>query len=300
MSLDDPLRFLGALSPADPRASEAPVALLGVPYDGAVTYRAGACEGPDALRRASDSIETYCPKLDGDLADLDYVDLGDLDCARDGDGATAGERVVNALSRQLAVLAERPLLAIGGDHLVALPFLRRALARHDRLQVVHIDAHFDLREAWLGEPFNHATVIARARDAMGPGHRLHHWGIRSGERREFELVRDDPRMELLAPQPGPMLARLEQLLARGLPIYLTLDVDGIDPADIPGTGTPEPDGLAFGWVEAAIERLARAPTDGPGLVGADLVELAPGLDTSGRSAVAAARLVRGLLLALAR
>ena len=97
-----------------------------------------------------------------------------------------------------------------------------------------------------------------------------------------------------------MRARILALLAAGAPIYLTLDVDGIDPADIPGTGTPEPDGLRFGVVEAALGLLARAPTPGPGLIGADLVELAPSLDPTGRSQVAAARLARTLLLALTR
>lgn len=298
-------RFLESLAPTDPRAADARAAILGVPYDGAVTYRGGASGGPEGLRRASDSIENYCPKLDRSIDEFLYVDFGDLRCEVPGEGevpgATPGERLVRSLRRQLDALPDLPLVAIGGDHLVAHPFLARAVERYANLQIIHIDAHMDLRPDWDGEPFNHSTVLGRILDQMGPDHRLHQWGIRSGERREYALARGDDRVELL-PQDDlhPMLDRIGELMAMDLPIYLTIDVDGIDPADMPGTGTPEPDGLRFGWVEAAIDELATATTSGAGLVGADLVELAPAIDPTGRSQVAAARLVRSLLLALVR
>jgi agmatinase len=298
-------RFLESLAPTDPRAADARAAILGVPYDGAVTYRGGASGGPEGLRRASDSIENYCPKLDRSIDEFLYVDFGDLRCEVPGEGevpgATPGERLVRSLRRQLDALPDLPLVAIGGDHLVAHPFLARAVERYANLQIIHIDAHMDLRPDWDGEPFNHSTVLGRIVDQMGPDHRLHQWGIRSGERREYALARGDDRVELL-PQDDlhPMLDRIGELMAMDLPIYLTIDVDGIDPADMPGTGTPEPDGLRFGWVEAAIDELATATTSGAGLVGADLVELAPAIDPTGRSQVAAARLVRSLLLALVR
>lgn len=295
-------RFLEALAPDDPRAKAARAAIVGVPYDGAVTYRSGASEGPEGLRRASDSIENYCPKIDRSLDEFAYVDLGDLQCQVPADGeisgATPGERLVRSLRQQLDALPDLPLVAIGGDHLVAHPFLARAIERHPALQIIHIDAHMDLRADWDGEPFNHATVLGRIREQMGPEHRIHQWGIRSGERSEYALARSDRRIELLEPALDPMIARIQALISRGLPIYLTMDVDGIDPADMPGTGTPEPDGLRFGWVEAALDRLATAT--GPGLIGADIVELAPAIDPTGRSQVAAARLVRTLLLALVR
>lgn len=297
------LRFLGAAPASD--AAEARAALVGVPFDGAVTYRGGAALGPEGLRLASDSIETYCPKLDADLGERRYVDLGDLDVALpapgEAPGDTPGERLVRSLRRQLDALPQLPLVAIGGDHLVAYPFVERALERHPTLQIIHIDAHMDLRPDWDGEPYNHATVLGRLRERMGPAQGLHQWGIRSGERDEYQLAQSDPRVELLAPTLAAMRARILELLAASAPIYLTLDVDGIDPADIPGTGTPEPDGLRFGDVEAALGLLARpGPGPGPGLVGADLVELAPQLDPTGRSQVAAARLVRTLMLALTR
>ncbi|HVH99870.1 MAG TPA: agmatinase [Enhygromyxa sp.] len=298
-------RFLESLAPGDPRAADARAAILGVPYDGAVTYRGGASGGPEGLRRASESIENYCPKLDRSIDEFLYVDLGDLRCEVPAEGevpgATPGERLVRSLRLQLDALPDLPLVAIGGDHLVAHPFLARAVERYPNLQIIHVDAHMDLRPDWEGEPFNHSTVLGRILDQMGPDHRLHQWGIRSGERREYALARGDARVELLPQQDlQPMLDRIVELMALNLPIYVTIDVDGIDPADLPGTGTPEPDGLRFGWVEAALDKLATAATSGPGLVGADLVELAPDLDPTGRSSVAAARLIRTLLLALVR
>lgn len=297
-------RFLESLAPDDPRVAEARAAILGVPYDGAVTYRGGASKGPEELRRASQSIENYCPKLDRSIDEFLYVDLGDLRCevpaAGEIAGATPGERLVRLLRQQLDALPDLPLIAIGGDHLVAYPFLARALERYANLQIIHIDAHMDLRPDWEGEPYNHSTVLGRILDVMGPDHRLLQWGIRSGERREYALARADDRVELLPQDLRPMLDRITELMALDLPVYLTIDVDGIDPADMPGTGTPEPDGIRFGWVEAALDELATAVTSGPGLVGADLVELAPDLDPSGRSQVAAARLVRTLLLTLVR
>lgn len=311
-SADAPL-FLAARPTASAGAdargldpSEAEAALIGVPFDGAVTYRGGAAGGPAGLRLASDSIETYCPKLDRDLEDHAYVDLGDLAVGWPEAGAVAGaspgERLCRSLRAQLDARApaDLPLLAIGGDHLVAYPFVARALERYPKLQILHVDAHMDLRAQWDGEPYNHATVLGRLRERMGPDQRLHQWGIRSGERSEYRLAADDPRIEPIAPTLAAARERVEALLAADLPIYLTLDVDGLDPADIPGTGTPEPDGLRFGAVEAVLGHLAAAPTGGPGLVGADIVELAPGLDPTGRSPVAAARLARTILLALMR
>ena len=296
-------RFLGAIETRD-EGCEA--ALIGVPFDGTVTYRGGASKGPESLRLASDSIETYCPKLDRDLEDHRYVDLGDLDASWPEAGAimgaTPGERLCRSLRAQLdaRVPATLPLLAMGGDHLVAYPFVERALERFPNLQILHIDAHLDMRAEWEGEPYNHATVLDRLRERMGSEHRLHQWGIRSGERVEYRLVASDTRIEQLPPTLVAARERVDALLAADVPIYLTLDVDGLDPADIPGTGNPEPDGLRFGVVESVLGRLIEGPTRGPGLVGADIVELAPALDPSGRSQVACARLARTILLALMR
>lgn len=282
--------FLAARPATQHEQQTVALAILGVPFDGAVSYRAGARFGPREVRAASDSIETYCPKHRRDLDGLDLVDFGDLEVGPD----CSGEELIAQLDGRLASMPARRTLVIGGDHLVALSPLKRALAAHPNLHILHVDAHGDLREDWEGNRMSHATVLARALELMGEDHRLIRWGIRSGPAREFEIAQRDPRIEDLAPEREAGLARVRALAAARVPVYLTLDADGIDPADIPGTGTPEPDGLAYGWVEDMIVGLAETM-----FVGADLVELAPTLDPSGRTAVAGARLGRALLLSLA-
>lgn len=281
-------RFLAARAPGE----TGDFGLVGVPYDGAVTYRGGARHGPAGIRAASDSIETYCPRLDLDLADSRFVDHGDLELPG---GDADGHAVIERLRPQVAALPH-PVLALGGDHLVAYPFIERALARHPRLQILHIDAHTDLRETWEGERWNHATVIRRVLDTMPPTACLWQWGIRSGLREEFARQREDPRILAIDPELGAARTIAQRLAAGTEPLYVTLDVDGLDPSELPGTGTPEPGGLRFREVETVLNLLAsgRAP-----LVGADLVEVAPPLDPSGISTVAGARLARTLLLLLA-
>lgn len=285
-------RFLGASHDA----ADAQAAIVGLPWDVAVTYRGGADQGPAGIRAASDSIETYCPKLQLDLADGAYADLGDISVPTKADSVSD---TIDELCRSVSSLPGIPLLGLGGDHLAAYPFLHRALTAHPDLHILHIDAHADLRDDWEGEAFNHSTVLRRVLDLVGEEGRIHHWGIRSGLRSEFELMQSDPRLERIENHRQAGLEVAQRLAASGRPLYVTLDVDGIDPADIPGTGTPEPDGLRFGDVEAALGELVRAPRAGTTrMIGADLVEVAPALDPSGRSTVAAARLVRTLLLVL--
>jgi agmatinase len=283
-------RYLGALSPADASSTHARVAIAGIPYDGGVSLRAGASQAPLAIREASEGIETYCPRLDMDLVDRPPVDLGDL-----RPGEVSPEQVVEHLRERLAGLPELPRLLLGGDHLVTLAPVLDLLARHPDLHVWQIDAHMDLRDTWEGETHSHATVMRRVLDAMGDHARLLQWGIRSGLRREFRLARDDARITRVENTGAAGLEAAADLARLGHPVYITLDADGIDPSEIPGTGNPEPAGLAFAEVEAAIVAFARA---GGRLVGADLVEIAPPLDASGISAVAGARLARTLLLAL--
>lgn len=291
--------FLGATRPRQDEGRDgggahgAHAGIVGLPWDAAVTYRGGAGEGPRAIRAASDSIETYCPKLELDLEDGHYLDLGDLEIPR----AQSMAEIMEQLEAQVAALPDVSLLGLGGDHLAALPFIRRALGRHPDLQILHIDAHPDLRDDWEGEPLNHSTILHRVLDEMREPARLHQWGIRSGLRTEFELIARDPRIERVVNTREAGIETARRMAASGRPIYVTLDVDGIDPADIPGTGTPEPDGLRFGDVEAALDELVTAPrAPGTRFVGADVVELAPALDPTGRSSVAVARLVRTLLL----
>jgi agmatinase len=284
-------RYLAAIGPEHPLAARADVWLVGVPWDGAVTYRAGARHAPPRIRAASDSIESYCPRLDADLADHPFVDHGNLPVP---EASAGGEACVTAISEALARLPARGLV-IGGDHLVAYAPLRRALEHHPDLRILHIDAHTDLRAQWDGERYNHATVLRCVLDVMPATARLYQWGIRSGLREEFALQRDDPRIVSVANTAEAGLALARSLAADPAPVYVTLDADGLDPSQLPGTGTPEPGGLSYDAVESALVELARGRAP---VVGADLVEVAPTLDPSGVTDVVAARLARTLLLVL--
>lgn len=287
--------FLGATRVQPSAGIDAYAGILGLAWDGAVTYRAGAADGPAALRAASDSIETYCPLLALDLSDGLFADFGDLPVPP---ADAPLESTFNELTQTLDQLTRLPLIGLGGDHLAAFPFLARALRRHPDLQILHIDAHGDLRDEWEGERFNHSTVIRRVLDLVQAPAHLYQWGIRSGTREEFELAERDERITRVDNTLQGGLAIARELASSRRPIYVTLDVDGIDPADIPGTGTPEPAGLPFRDVEKVLVELVRAKASDTRMVGADVVELAPGLDPTGRSAVAAARLVRTLLLVM--
>ncbi|QZA32981.1 agmatinase [Hydrogenibacillus sp. N12] len=274
-------RFLGSKGEA-----EAAVVLFGAPMDWTVSFRPGARFGPEAIRRASVVLETYSPALDGDLADVLYADAGDV-ALPFGNTALALERL-EAVAAGLVAAGKVPF-ALGGEHLVSLPLVRAVRRRYPDLAVVHIDAHADYREAYEGEVLSHATVIRRIAEAVGGG-RVFSFAVRSGTAEEFRAARSELRFFPFA-LAEPLEAVLPELAGR--PVYLTVDIDALDPAYAPGTGTPEPDGISPAELFSALRRLAAA---GVRLVGADLVEVAPAYDPTERTAVLAAKIVRELLI----
>lgn len=276
--------FLGTVT-----RGEGKVALLGAPYDGTTSFRPGARFGPAALREASDGIETYSPYLDLDLEeDCAVEDRGDVELSPGdlhGVLATIGRGVAEILDDGLA-----PFL-LGGEHLVSLPAIQEVARRHEDLCILHLDAHADLRQDYLGNPLSHATVLRRAVEIVGPGN-LRQIGIRSGTREEFAFMREHGT-QVTGIGKADFEAALDHFGDR--PIYLTCDLDVFDPAHLPGTGTPEPGGIDFHAFATLLKLLP-----GRNLVAADVVELAPMLDASGCSSVLAAKVVRELLLAMPR
>jgi agmatinase len=259
--------------------------LIGCPLDATSTFRSGSAEGPRAIRLASESIESYSPFLDRDLVDFPFCDFGDLPSS-----GGAVDLYLERLRREvLRVVRQGALpLIIGGEHTVTLPAVRALRHFHPELVVLHVDAHSDLRERYEGSFVNHATVIRRVADLVGP-QGLIQLGIRAGTREEYRWMRANST--LLQWEPGDEARLLRRIGPR--PVYLTLDLDVLDPACLTGTGNPE----AGGWFYEDMERLYRA-TDRMNLVAADVVELSPGLDPSGASSVTAAKIVRELLLIL--
>ena len=271
------MTFLGSRPPGAVR--EPGPTLIGIPYDATSSFRRGSRWGPAAIRMASESIETYNPVIDRDLAQVPFVDGGDLQVE-----GLDPEHMVRAVRRHLG--PGIPVL-LGGEHTITLGAVQALVARHHDLVVIQWDAHTDLRSEYQGNPVCHATVMRRLLDGGCP---LVQLGIRAGTREEFELGR--ARSLLLSRGVGLPDRMLDTLGSR--PLYLSVDIDVLDPAAAPGTGNPEPDGAAYADLLAALQRLR-----GHRIVGMDVVETAPPWDPGGRTAVVAASLVRDMLLLFA-
>jgi agmatinase len=259
------------------------VGLFGVPYDGTTSFRPGTRFGPAAIREVSSGLESYCPQLALDLEDLAFADLGAV-----GIPFGAPEPVVQAVRRATeAVLAMnlRPLM-LGGEHSISSGAVGAVAERFADLVLVQLDAHADLRQEWLGAHHSHACAMRRCLEVL-PSGQLLQIAIRSGTGEEFRELRATGRLVAIE----RMAEALRPL--RGRPVYLTVDLDWFDPAVLPGTGTPEPGGFLWGDFAALVEELRHHR-----LVAADVVELAPQLDSSGISSVLAAKVVRSLLLLL--
>jgi agmatinase len=270
--------FLGARAPGGGTPPGALV-LRGVPYDATASFRGGSRFAPEAIRWASDSIETYSPLLDRDLEAVPFTDAGDLPVE-----GLEPAAMVKALRRQ--TIPGLPFL-LGGEHTITLGAVQALTPRYPDLVVVQWDAHTDLRDEFGGERICHATVMRRLLDGGCP---LVHLGIRAGTREEFETAR---RRSLHVSRDVLPPPSLRDALA-GRPLYLSVDVDVLDPAVVPGTGNPEPDGSGYADLVAALRTLTSHQ-----VVGMDLVELSPPCDPGGGSAIVAASLVREMVLLFA-
>jgi len=286
MALPDPSLFDtdGALylgSRRDPAGCR--VGLFGVPYDGTTSFRPGTRFGPAAIREVSSGLETYCPQLDRDLEELAFADLGAVAIP-----FGAPEPVVAAVGEATRAVLELGLapLMLGGEHSISSGAVAAVAARHPDLVLVQLDAHADLRDTYLGSRHSHACAMRRCLEVL-PSRTLLQIAIRSGTRPEFAELRQSGRLVAIE--------RMAEALQphRGRPLYLTVDLDWFDPGVLSGTGTPEPGGFLWSHFAALVEELRHHQ-----LVAADVVELAPQLDSSGVSAVLAAKVVRSLLLLL--
>lgn len=274
-------RFLGCQ--LDPQ--EADIWVFGAPFDGTVTFRPGTRFGPETMRRESVGLETYSPYQDLDLEeDMRIADLGDLDLPfgnRDGCLERIGEAVRSILEE-----GRRPFM-VGGEHLVSLPAVLEVHRRWPDLCLVHFDAHADLRTAYLGEEKSHSSVIRRIWDGLGDG-RIWQFGIRSGTREEFAWA--DQGHTAMERFRADTVTKARKAL-EGRPVYVTVDLDVLDPSVFAGTGTPEAGGLSFPELLDGLLGLS-----GLQIVGADVVELSPHYDTSGVSTAVACKVMRELLL----
>ena len=273
----------------DSSFEEAKIVLFGAPFDSTTSFRPGARFGSSAMRHESFGLETYSPYQDKDLTDCRIFDSGDLELCF----GSAELALLDIETRAEDILAAGKLpLLLGGEHLVTLGSFRAVQRRYPDVHVIHFDAHADLRDDYLGAKLSHACVIRRCHELVGD-ERIHQFCIRSGDRTEFEFAAAHTEMHKFD---FTGLAQLtEQLCASKVPVYLTIDLDCLDPSVFPGTGTPEAGGVTFPQLLEAIQLVAKT-----NVVGADVNELAPMLDPSGVSTATACKVLRELLLALSK
>ena len=268
---------------------EASIVLYGAPFDSTTSFRPGARFGPAAMRHESFGLETYSPYQDRDLMDISVFDSGDLElCFGSSEMALAD---IQKRAEEILETDKFPLL-LGGEHLVTLAAVRAVAAKYPDLHIIHFDAHADLRDDYLGARLSHACVLRRCHDLLGDG-RIHQFCIRSGEREEFRFAAQHTDFHPLSFE--GLEETVRELKEKNVPIYFTIDLDCLDPAAFPGTGTPEAGGVTFLELLEAIRTVAQA-----NVVGADVNELAPMLDASGVSTATACKVLRELLLAIAK
>lgn len=268
--------------------------LLGFGFDGTACFRKGTKSGPDAIRAVSDGIESYSPYLDDDLEDRDALfDLGNLPVG-DTEDQEANWRQANSVF--YALLEGKDIkrdnikiLTLGGEHSISYAPIKTYLESYEDLVLIHLDAHADLRDGYEGYHFSHASIIRRSLDHMTDKHKLIQYGIRSGTKEEYQWMNEHKTIKKSLSEFIEAVNSIDDQR----PIYLTFDLDYFDPSFLPGTGTPEPGGETFHSFIKLVKILKNK-----NLVGADVVELSPEIDSSGNSDVFATKVVRELILCL--
>lgn len=252
------------------------IILLGCPLDATSSFRGGTKFAPESIRKASWTLETYSPYLKKDLDEIVFCDAGNLEL-HPGNLESSLQVIESAVTE--IVGKGKKVLALGGEHLITYPISKAIKRQFSRIQIIHFDAHCDLRDEYEGQKLSHATVMKRVKELYGT---IFHIGIRSGTRREFE---EAPSVD----SPSSLAERLD----RHIPIYMSFDLDVFDPSLAGGVTTPEPGGLMFKEVMEYFSVFK-----GMNLVGADIVELAPDYDTTFVSSICAAKVAREILMLL--
>jgi agmatinase len=298
----DPLlipRYAGpstfARLPTLDEVSRADAGVVGIPFDSGVTYRPGARFGPLAVRAGSRLLRSYHPGLDVlPFASQQVVDAGDIACT-----PFSIDEAIGQIQEGIGALGDRVerLVSIGGDHTIALPLLRTARERHGPVALVHFDAHLDTWDTYFGAAYTHGTPFRRAwEEGLLLEDRAIHIGIRGPLFSPEDLV-DDAGFGFDIVSSGDVLAQgIVATVARvrervgDAPVYVSIDIDTLDPAFAPGTGTPEAGGMSSRELLEIVRGFR-----GLHLVGADVVEVAPAYDHAEITTVAAAHIVYELI-----
>jgi len=261
--------------------NEADCIMVGLPYDGTCSFRPGARFAPQEIRLASYGIETYSPVFDKDLSEIKFYDAGDIEFEF-GDREDSLFKIERAAKE--TYLQNKKWLGIGGEHLVTFPAVKACLEKYPDLNIIHFDAHTDLINAYLNQKLSHAAVMRRILELISPEN-LIQTGIRSGTKEEFEWIKENKTLFNDEESFAERIAKLNNK-----PVYLSVDLDVLDPSIFCGTGTPEPGGLTFNELIDRLHLLKNL-----NIVGADVVELSPHYDMSGVSTITAAKVIREVL-----
>lgn len=263
---------------------ESKIVIFGAPFDSTTSFRPGTRFASSAIRNESFGIETYSPYCDKDLLDTKIFDGGDLELCFGNSRQALDD--ISAFTSDILNDGKIPFM-IGGEHLVTLGAVEAVFKKYPDLNIIHFDAHTDLRDDYLGEKLSHASVIRRCHDLLGDG-KIFQFGIRSGDRTEFEWAKQGHTFLNKFGFRG-----LEKVIEEldGKPVYFTLDLDVLDPSCFCGTGTPEAGGVTFRELLSAVTKVANL-----NIVGLDMNELSPIYDQSGASTALACKLLREILL----
>lgn len=280
-------RNLSVFQSCDANYDEANVVIFSSPMDATCSFRPGTRFAGPSIRQESIGIEWYSPYFDRDLKDYKTCDIGDLDLPMGDVEADLAE-----ISRVTAdILSDgKKTMMIGGEHLVTLGTIREYVKKYPDLHIIHFDAHTDLREEFLGRELSHATVLRKCYDLLGDG-RIYQFGIRSGDSSEFKWAAEGHthlrKFDLVG---------LDECIKalKDKPVYITIDLDVLDPSIFPGTGTPEAGGITYKELQQAILDMRGLNN----IVGADIVELSPHYDPSMVSSQVACKVLREMVLLL--
>jgi len=259
--------------------------IIGIPMDATTSFRPGTRLAPYRVREVSESVEEYSIYQDKSLEEISFYDAGDIIIPFGNVGESL--RRIEEVSRGL-VKDRKKVFAIGGEHLVSLPLIKAYHQQYPDLAVIQMDAHADLRTDYLGETLSHATVMRHVVEEIG-NKNLYQLGIRSATRDELKLAASKTCLYLDA-----LVEVLDEVIGRvgDRPVYITLDIDVLDPAYAPGTGTPEAGGISSRDLLKALHRFSQLQ-----VVGFDMVEISPPYEKGDNTSILGAKILREALLA---
>lgn len=277
-------KFSGFLGSTD-SLEEAKKVLFGVPMDFTVSFRTGSRMAPMQIRLVSELLEDYSFYQDKHLSEAAFFDVGDVVLPY-GNVVESIKRIEETVKWALEI-GKKPFI-VGGEHLVTYPVIKAFSKFYKDLAVIHFDAHADLRVDYFGEELSHATVMRKVAQLVGPQN-LYQFGIRSGTREEFQYARENTNF-----YPDEVFPALQDVIQKlkGKKVFISLDIDVVDPAYAPGTGTLEPGGISAREMIEAIHALGQLD-----IVGMDLLEVSPPNDVADMTSILAAKLLREALIA---